>query len=256
MKKLDFDTGSRVANTIDKRIITVVNQMLKTSTLNRTVYGRVTSASDTFFSVKINNTIYDNVCALKNVGEIKVGDRVMCLVPNNQFNDLTIIGVVDGTIENLDNKIWEKVYPVGSIYISINNTNPNIIFGGKWKLLDEGYALWTTTTSGTGGNTISAGLPNIAGRINVTTSYNDYNSSSLGVLGAFAKLGTVDFKVSSYNGACAVAYESFNASDGECGTQKMTPDNADEVTYANNVYGKSETVQPPAIKVFAWERIA
>ena len=238
MKKLDFDTGSRVANTIDKRIITVVNQMLKTSTLNRTVYGRVTSTSDTFFSVKINNTIYDNVCALKNVGEIKVGDRVMCLVPNNQFNDLTIIGVVDGTIENLDNKIWEKVYPVGSIYISINNTNPNIIFGGKWKLLDEGYALWTTTTSGTGGNTISAGLPNITGT--ATWEKSGYGDSSVESSGALS--------VTTSSGG-------FSESGGSAGPNRKAEIVLD-AKESNTIYGNSDTVQPPAIKVFAWERIA
>lgn len=239
MKKLDFDTGSRVANTIDKRIITVVNQMLKTSTLNRTVYGKITSVAESLFSVKINNITYDNVCALKNVGEIKVGDRVMCLVPNNQFNDLTIIGVVDGTLENLDDKIWEKVYPIGSIYISINNTNPSILFGGKWRLLDEGYALWTTTTANTGGETIAAGLPNITGtslQFNTDSGWEDGMSCS----GAFFQRALGTSGRTTLGSAASYPWYAFEF----------------DASKSNTIYGSSTTVQPPAIRVFAWERIA
>ena len=163
--------------------------------------------------------------------------------------------IYNAKTHKLGTALLNAIYPVGAVYISVNNTSPANLFGGTWEALDEGYALWTTTTANTGGNTITAGLPNIAGRFNVTTSYDNYNSD-LGLLGAFAKLGDAGFKTSSYGGACAVAYESFNASAGECGTQKMTPDNAEGVTYANNVYGKSETVQPPAIRVYVWKRIS
>ena len=42
------------------------------------------------------------------------------------------------------NKSGEKIYPcpyypVGSIYLSVNNTNPGTIFGGKWEQLKDRF---------------------------------------------------------------------------------------------------------------------
>ena len=34
-----------------------------------------------------------------------------------------------------------QIYPVGSIYISANSTNPGTLFGGTWKALDQGRVL-------------------------------------------------------------------------------------------------------------------
>lgn len=43
-----------------------------------------------------------------------------------------IDGTTAGNLQNQINEYWKKIYPVGSIYMSINNTNPKILFGGTW----------------------------------------------------------------------------------------------------------------------------
>lgn len=41
----------------------------------------------------------------------------------------------------LDKYILNKVYPIGSIYISVNNVNPGSLFGGTWTSFGEGRTL-------------------------------------------------------------------------------------------------------------------
>lgn len=41
----------------------------------------------------------------------------------------------------LDKYILNKVYPIGSIYISVNNVNPGNLFGGTWTSFGEGRTL-------------------------------------------------------------------------------------------------------------------
>lgn len=35
----------------------------------------------------------------------------------------------------------DKVYPVGSIYLSVSETSPNELFGGEWEKISQGRML-------------------------------------------------------------------------------------------------------------------
>lgn len=37
----------------------------------------------------------------------------------------------------VDDSNYNKIYPVGSIYMSINVTNPSELFGGEWKRIKD-----------------------------------------------------------------------------------------------------------------------
>lgn len=58
--------------------------------------------------------------------------------------------------KNIENYL-DKVYPVGSIYMSTNATSPATLFGGTWKALNEGRVLIgansTYPVNSTGGET-------------------------------------------------------------------------------------------------------
>ncbi len=42
------------------------------------------------------------------------------------------------------------IYPVGSIYISVNNTNPGTMFGGTWERIQDRFLLASGSTYGAG----------------------------------------------------------------------------------------------------------
>ena len=65
-------------------------------------------------------------------GDYKAGNGI------NINND--IISIAENTITSLiENKIMDKVFPVGSIYIAYNNINPNEIIGGSWERIKGAF---------------------------------------------------------------------------------------------------------------------
>lgn len=73
------------------------------------------------------------------------------------FTDLTCTNLTctDLTCTNLNNKpIIDLIYPVGSIYMSVNSTSPATLFGGSWTQLKNKFLIGagdTYTASSTGG---------------------------------------------------------------------------------------------------------
>ena len=51
---------------------------------------------------------------------------------------------VDAKINELEENLSAvalTIYPVGSTYISVKNTDPSTLFGGTWEIFTEGYLL-------------------------------------------------------------------------------------------------------------------
>lgn len=68
-----------------------------------------------------------------------------CLTSNNNKFNLDIDGNL--TVHSITSEIsvgglnFNDVYPVGSIYLSVSDTNPGSLFGGRWELFGAGKTL-------------------------------------------------------------------------------------------------------------------
>ena len=86
---------------------------------------------------------------------------VDCIVSNNDSFSLDsagnlIVKSIQAETLNTDYlSILDKVYPVGSIYISVNATNPSTIFGGTWTKFGQGRTLVGLDTNQTEFNTLN-----------------------------------------------------------------------------------------------------
>ena len=61
---------------------------------------------------------------------------------------------IDGTFKNNNKSILDLTYPVGSIYLSIKNTNPGTLFGGTWAAWGRGRVPVGVNTSDTNYNSV------------------------------------------------------------------------------------------------------
>lgn len=136
-----------------------------------------------------------------------------------------------GSISHDNVNIFEKIYPVGSVYISINNTNPQVLFDvGAWEMLPENHTLWSVHAKDND-EPIPAGLPNITGEFRAYTY--DHDGYHTGAFGTQARNGD-----GPGGGASNRAWVTYNF----------------DASRLNSIYGNNSTVQPPAVKVYMWKR--
>lgn len=128
----------------------------------------------------------------------------------------------------------DAIYPVGSIYIGTTVNCPIASIVGTWKKIDEDLVLQSSSSTHQAGTTIAAGLPNATG-------YTHYavNTGYSGGDGVFSNGGKSSCGYGG-SGTYSTFRDYFDLSRGG----------------ADPIYGKSDTVQPPAYVVNIWQRIA
>lgn len=130
--------------------------------------------------------------------------------------------------------LFDFVYPVGIVVALANDKKPAFMEYGTWEKVAEDRVLQGSSDSNAPGKKIEAGLPNITGYVYGGIK-NSANKVRIG--GAFSTNSSVNFEIPSGTGSASVGFD-FSASK------------------SNSIYGKSETVQPPAYVVAYWQRTA
>lgn len=110
------------------------------------------SADDFNFNVPVSvlsPTDSNNPTTKKYVDDLT--EVISLAVQDNTDN----IAALSNQISNMSSTIFDVIYPVGSIYMSVNNTNPSNLFGGTWTQLKDRFLLGagsTYTNGSTGGS--------------------------------------------------------------------------------------------------------
>lgn len=193
---LDNDSGYQTESQVSWTIMSVLDNALNSASEQfvKKEDGKGLSTNDLTNELK---TAYDN--AVATVNEI---------VASGGFDPLS-------------------VYPVGSIYLSVNSTNPSELFGGTWQSIGSGRVLQGADDTHVAGSTIEAGLPNI--KDGIPLYYGDISPTA----------GWADGLRIAMNSMTRAPF------DLPLDASKYSP-----------VYGRSDTVQPPAFVVNIWVRTA
>lgn len=97
------------------------------------------------YKILINNNLIGN-----NINTLRT--EIEFMSDSNGFVESD--GIVNYTIADAVN-IIDIIYPIGSIYMSVNNTDPSVLFGGEWEQLKDRFLLGagsTYTNGSTGGS--------------------------------------------------------------------------------------------------------
>ena len=100
------------------------------------------------------NSAYKNynetkVTTVKGKCEIKDNSSIVYLDDEatiDSYDNAKLTELVNELIEKQNNTLNE-VYPIGSVYISMNDTNPSTLFGGTWEQIESGRMLQSTSTA-------------------------------------------------------------------------------------------------------------
>ena len=183
-----------------------------------------------------------------------------------------------------------RIYPIGSIYTSVVNTNPASLFGGVWESIGDRFLLGagssydggqtggesshtlTTaempshshSTNSVGAHTHTRGTMDITGHVRTYSSYNKGNTSfpANGTSGAFywqtewdndttKAMGTSQ-NVSSGTSDC-IRNIPFQASRSWTGATSSNGDHTHTVTSTGS--GTAHNNMPPYLVVYFWKRV-
>lgn len=185
---------------------------------------------------ELNDTINDNNSTINNLMATKEdkSNRTSSITSNSEttYPSAKTIDEALSSADQGDLSLFNIMFPIGSIYVSLNNETPLI---GEWEKLDLNATLWNTSTQY--GQFLGPTLPNVRGTAGSSSPANGnigpaFTSYQVGTSKAGSTLGrftvTMDFSL------CSSIYK------------KNTPEHPEYST----------TVRPAAIAVTIFRRVS
>lgn len=130
-----------VANTltVQYRYKTQGNTYSSWTTATATKSGNTYSATASISGLNYLNTYVFQVRAIDKLATVNSNEQTRKTTPvfdwsKDDFN-------INGTLKVNNKNIFDLIYPIGSIYISVNSTNPEVLFGGTWEQIQGRFLL-------------------------------------------------------------------------------------------------------------------
>lgn len=197
---------------------------------------------------------------------------------NNKFSldsdgNLIVNSITTNTTNNTTID-FDSIYPIGSIYLSVNNTNPSTLFGGTWEQI-SGYYLYAGDSTGTGGSKTTGAASGNTGSTSLNVSQlPSHNHSIPSLSGTAASNGAHVHKIKgiasrvagSWNGVLASA----NCSDTSWDSALSAGAHTHSVTtnastsgstgstsgHTHTLNSHTHTIDPIRYNVFAFKRVS
>ena len=151
-------------------------------------------------------------------------DVISLAVQDNTDN----IAALSNQISNIGSITFDDIYPVGSIYMSVNSTNPRNLFGGTWTQLKDRFLLGAGSTY-TNGST--------GGEASHTLTVNEMPSHSHGQYVTVSSGGSLSANCD---------YDVYSSGKARKSAQNVSTDTAGG--------GNSHNNMPPYLVVYMWQR--
>ena len=208
-------------------------------------------------NIKTNKTIIANssggFSAGKNAsatasGAVQLGEGTNSTQDTLQFKDYQVVGA-NGNIPK--ERLLDVIYPVGSIYLSVNSANPQTLFGGTWEQLQNRFLLGA-------GTSYSAGTT--GGAASHTLSVNEMPSHGHGVYdpGHTHGFNRGVYRNNKGSGSLANVQQdggNSNSSDPFLSYPSINS-NTTGISIYNNGGGAAHNNMPPYLVVYMWKRTA
>lgn len=92
-----------------------------------------------------NRTVYHNIQNQSIYRNLQPGDNVKIIVENGSLSSMWVIGGfqldAQDTPRIASQVDVDTIYPIGSIYMAVNQSDPAILFGGQWEQIKSTLSL-------------------------------------------------------------------------------------------------------------------
>ncbi len=205
--------------------------------------------------------------------------NINCLTSNNNKFHLDSDGNL--TVNSLTTSItssntnFDEIYPIGSIYMSVNNTNPSTLFGGTWEQI-TGYYLYAGNTNETGGSNITGAASGETGAtaltVNQIPSHTHYipslsgsttsNGDHIHNIGADFDGGAASARYTVHSKGPTGAGYLKPTSQAGAHTHSITTNanntgaSGNNASHTHSLNNHTHTINPPFYSLFVFKRIA